>query len=712
MSLPLAIAAEKNERVLRSSNIDLYDGVAFRDFSVSASPNMNEVMSGIDQSIVELRDLATNIPIPLDSEILYSGQKVFNCFTISDERYLSETIEELSTHICVVSDSLTGLSTTDILVDVANTTLDCYSSLPLAPTQTDLNNALIVQSCSNRINIDDTAYNNSVKKVTDFTLVNRDVVISGGNITTSPTSFNVSLDDALEIIVDGQYLLLSFGEVILTANKDNYIYVTPLSLRSEVATVSVQSETIGAPAPIISGIYYKIEADGAGAVSVVDLRDSDIVVSSMIKDLSITTSKLGNLSVTGAKLEDVVVGATVGDTDVIKLTYDNKGRITESSSSIVTTSATNGDILQYNGGEWVNVPLGASALPSAVANQMTYYDGAVWQSSSAIINTGSFVGVGYLGAETPTLGLGLHNTATFGHQLQTPLSVASVGSFDASSSLAASTYYYVVIAKDELGETTISSESSAVIDGITDNQINVTWALVPNASGYRILRGTSTGVYTRQFTSNQQQFTDTGAAGVGVVAPVTNTTAYGTKISSKGVSVGAQDLNYPLSICVGNGNSNVDQAIISNCFGGITDKGNAGLAFRPSNAGNLSARMYSTFDTTASSSVRLTLGLGLNATKDLITLKDEKVMIGNLVAGNTPTATLQVIGGTSHNPFRVDSDTDSDILWAKQNGDVSMSVGDLRIETNAKGVVMKDRSSSLEYRIYIDTNGDVYTELV
>jgi len=716
MSLPLAISAEKNDRVLRSSNIELYDGITPRDFSISASPTLNEVFKGIDNSLVQIRNIANNKEVSaIDSDILYSGAVAFSCFNITASSSIAVAIEEIATQVCVVSSSLSLLNASGVLLDDDNTELSCLSlEIPAGSTQTDLNNRLIYHSCLNASNLDAAGFNRSIKESMDFMTSQRDVVISGGDIVTSVSSLSVEFSNPAYMIINGQYVSAFSEGLVLTPSRDNYIYAVPVGTKSETANVSIQSVTIGAPAPTLDGIIYKIETDAVGAVSTTDLRDSDVIVSSSIADLSITTAKIADTAVSSTKMDTITTAATVGDLGFFSITYNKQGRVSIAEARINITGLANGDILTYDAGavKWVNTPLGATSLPSASINETIYYDGGVYQSASNLINTGNWIGIGHVGGSTPTTSLSLHNTATLGHQLQTPTSVSSSVGFDAGSSLGANTYYYTIIAVDGSGQTVNSTETSITINGVTENQVTVSWALVPLASGYRVLRGTSAGVYTVEFSSNRQQFIDTGAAGSGVGTVVTNTTAYGMKMRSSGLAIGDSALNYPLSICVGNGDDNVNQMIISNCYGGITTKGNAGILFRPSDTGDYSTRVYSTFDGTGTSDVRMTFGVGYNSITDILTLKYGRAMVGEIVAGNTPSAKLQVIGSASHQPLRVDSATDADILWAKTDGDVSLSVGDLRIETKAKGIVMIDRTSNVEYRVYIDSTGTVLTETV
>jgi hypothetical protein len=103
---------------------------------------------------------------------------------------------------------------------------------------------------------------------------------------------------------------------------------------------------------------------------------------------------------------------------------------------------------------------------------------------------------------------------------------------------ATGTYYYVLTAVNALGETVASLEASIAVD-VTTKKVTLTWTPVANATGYKLYRATSTGVYgattLRASISGQATatYTDDGDALSAGTPPVANTTggaapAYGT----------------------------------------------------------------------------------------------------------------------------------------------------------------------------------------
>src|SRR4051794_4788354 len=74
-------------------------------------------------------------------------------------------------------------------------------------------------------------------------------------------------------------------------------------------------------------------------------------------------------------------------------------------------------------------------------------------------------------------------------RLAVPSGVSAVAS-TSGGSLTAATYFYVVTARNAVGETTGSTEVSAVITGTTGS-VALSWTAVAGATSYRIYRGTS-----------------------------------------------------------------------------------------------------------------------------------------------------------------------------------------------------------------------------
>jgi hypothetical protein len=103
--------------------------------------------------------------------------------------------------------------------------------------------------------------------------------------------------------------------------------------------------------------------------------------------------------------------------------------------------------------------------------------------------------------------------------------------------LAAGTYFYVVTATDGAGgETTKSNEVSITI--AANHKPSLTWNTIPNATGYRVYRSTSSGIETliTQTPLTTNSYVDLGAAAIGLIFQVINSVAVTNFLN--GVAVG------------------------------------------------------------------------------------------------------------------------------------------------------------------------------
>jgi hypothetical protein len=366
----------------------------------------------------------------------------------------------------------------------------------------------------------------------------------GGIDTTSPTQLTVKIDDGLGgdsgYVVNGWKVDRAIDIITVVASSDNYVDV------KEDGEYTVTTVALAAPEPAVAADalrLYKFVTDGVGVVSAEDRATQFAFDGTTFTDDSILTRHLRNLSVTGAKMEDIVTGATIGSTDIFSLTFDDKGRVTAGSDKISITALTNLDILQYrvDTGKWENVAITGSILPAATVNQTLYYDGISYLASSLLTNTGGTVGIGIndgVAQESLTPGA----TRTLAQNLKKPriTGVTPTG----GGSMSANTYYYVLIAKDGVGGITVkSNEASASVDGAITTAVDFLFDDIPLAASFTMYRGTSTGVYVEKIDGIVgTTFTDDGT-GWGATANPThiNTNAYGWKLSASGLIVGSHN---------------------------------------------------------------------------------------------------------------------------------------------------------------------------
>lgn len=82
-----------------------------------------------------------------------------------------------------------------------------------------------------------------------------------------------------------------------------------------------------------------------------------------------------------------------------------------------------------------------------------------------------------------------------GTKISAPGAPTGSGTSDVNGHVAEGTYYYVISALDETGETLQGTESAVVTVGSGQNAVSLTWTAVTGASSYKIFRTTSSGSY-------------------------------------------------------------------------------------------------------------------------------------------------------------------------------------------------------------------------
>ena len=90
---------------------------------------------------------------------------------------------------------------------------------------------------------------------------------------------------------------------------------------------------------------------------------------------------------------------------------------------------------------------------------------------------------------------------------------------------ATTAYFYVVTALNNAGETIKSNEQTVTTGATATNSITVSWAAITGATGYKVYRGTATGVETVFYAVGAvTTFVDTGAASTAGTPPAANST--------------------------------------------------------------------------------------------------------------------------------------------------------------------------------------------
>jgi hypothetical protein len=101
----------------------------------------------------------------------------------------------------------------------------------------------------------------------------------------------------------------------------------------------------------------------------------------------------------------------------------------------------------------------------------------------------------------------------------------------------AGSVFWVVTATDGEGNETVKSNEVTAVMAATSSQA-LSWAVVPGATGYKIYRGTATGVYNKRVVAISDgatvTYSDLGNAGTSASPPVTGTSTDAVKEYAKG----------------------------------------------------------------------------------------------------------------------------------------------------------------------------------
>ena len=125
--------------------------------------------------------------------------------------------------------------------------------------------------------------------------------------------------------------------------------------------------------------------------------------------------------------------------------------------------------------------------------------------------------------------------ATWTAESLIPPTQLTLSTLNVGGNLAAATYVWVVTALDASGETTPSNEVTATWVA-ANGQATLTWTVVPNATGYKVYRGSVAGgentLVTTITNAGINTYTDTGTAGTAATPPLTNSAALGMTVAT------------------------------------------------------------------------------------------------------------------------------------------------------------------------------------
>lgn len=336
--------------VLCSSDITCYDGSQFACVDIPTNATLNQVLAAIADKIC---DVEASIVTPVNaSNVVYSGTLIFGCFTLVGAN-VEAVIESLADEVCSLAATIPANGSTfergpGIVYDGGVT--PGIATDPIDGLFNDIMTRMGVMTTdiASAVDADELAYSlGSYFRMSDF-------VYSGASNT--PAGLNVTIDDGgggdSVYAVNGYVFTKASAVVVLTANADNYVDIT------EGGTYTVTPVAIAAPAPAVASNsmrLYMFTTNLLNVTATSDLRNTyPINSNTLLGDTIIATRNVENLAITGAKMETLGAGATVGDTDFFSLTYDTKGRVTAASANFSIAGVAAGDLLRYDGAGWVN----------------------------------------------------------------------------------------------------------------------------------------------------------------------------------------------------------------------------------------------------------------------------------------------------------------------------------------------------------------------
>jgi len=231
-----------------------------------------------------------------------------------------------------------------------------------------------------------------------------------------------------------------------------------------------------------------------------------------------------------------LITLTAANAPTLALTSTGVGTI--NNMSVGATTASTGAFTTLSATGVTTVQAGTALLPAITttgdtntgiwfpaADTIAFTEGGV--ESMRITSTGD-VGIG---TTSPSYKLDVIGSArTIGYTstaLSTPATPTAVGSASGGS-LAANTWYFVIVAVDGLGGTTVASTESTVVTTTgSTSSIAVSWTAVTGAKSYQIWYANTSATQANYFTSTTNSFSLTTTTGnIAGTLPTGNTTGY------------------------------------------------------------------------------------------------------------------------------------------------------------------------------------------
>lgn len=369
--------------VIQTSDVTLYDGPNLSCIPVAPGASLNQIIASIDSILCSAISTPTNVSA---ANVIYSGQTGFGCFGLNSPYDMNSVVEQLAGQICTVQNSLTELTINDL--NIVDFNASCAGNFPGSVAFTTVLSAIVAELCTTSTAVG--TIGSSYVNGGDLSAATLDgaYVVSGGTI--SSGGLSATMDPGVYFADGRKRTKGTTGNITLTATADNYIDYDSASTNYIVSPVAV-----GDPAPALAADrvrLWRLRTDAVSVTSSTDLRVYGWVGTTALLDSAVSTAKLANLAVTGAKMEDIGAAGTFGDAAFVKITYDTKGRVTSHVFNIDLTGLAAGNILQYTGSQWV--PAAVSSIGgTGTAGRLARFTGASTLANSGFRDDGSTQGL-------------------------------------------------------------------------------------------------------------------------------------------------------------------------------------------------------------------------------------------------------------------------------------------------------------------------------
>jgi len=304
---------ELSSKIFATSNVELYDGPNLTNISLDPGDGLNEVIVAIDAALGAITDV--NVSITATITTIVGGD-------------LKEILESIDVKIATNITNITAINTTISALASSDIAYDGVAAVnyTIVGGSTKLNQN--IEGIDNELGTikTDLSTNFYTKSEIDFRWDEhfKDWVFQNGDHE-NESGLSIDIEGSSTYYVAGiRRAFASAATQVLTASKENYVYIT------NAGAYAIQVEPLGGGTPSVAGmIIWFFLTDGASITAKTDLRLLDPFDGNLICDNTINTTAL---------------------------------------KDFIVTTPTSGDILQWDGTDFINVPFLGNILPAGIAD--------------------------------------------------------------------------------------------------------------------------------------------------------------------------------------------------------------------------------------------------------------------------------------------------------------------------------------------------------